>query len=88
MSNLSPESEAQRLRGLIALGQDPGADRKVTRSIMTVEELSAVYLEYARGRKKSHAIDERYIRNHIVPRFGKHRLDEVRQQDGHQSLWA
>ena len=75
------KKEAQRLRGLIALGQDPGADRTTTRSIMTVEELSVIYLEHARGRKKSHAIDERYTRNHIVPRFGKHRLDEVKQQD-------
>ena len=73
--------EAQRLRGMIALGQDPCAERKVVRSIMTVEELSVIYLEHARSRKKSHDIDERYVRNHINPRFGAMRLDEVRQVD-------
>ena len=48
---------------------------------MTVEELSVIYLEHAKARKKSHDIDERYVRNHINPRFGSLRLDEVKQTD-------
>lgn len=75
------KKEAQRLRGLIALGQDPSAERKVVRTIMTVEELSVIYLDHARARKKSHDIDERYVRNHINPRFGTLRLDEMKQTE-------
>ena len=73
--------EAQRLRGQIALGHDPAQARVAKKAIITVAELGAIYLDYARGRKRSHDIDERYVRNHIIPQFGKLRLDQVRQND-------
>ena len=73
--------EAQRLRGEIALGHDPAQARITKKAIITVAELGAIYLDYARGRKRSHDIDERYVRIHILPEFGKLRLDQVKQND-------
>jgi integrase len=43
--------------------------------------LGAIYLDHVRGRKRSHDIDERYVRIHIIPEFGKLRLNQVKQND-------
>ncbi len=32
-------------------------------------------------RKRSHDIDERYLRNHVIPKFGKRHLNELEQQE-------
>lgn len=73
--------EAQRAKGRVALGKNPAEERKVARAIPTVAELAARYLEFAKGNKKSHDIDERYLRLHLLPRFGKLHLNQLRQEE-------
>lgn len=73
--------EAQRVKGRVSVGKNPAEERKVARTIPTLNELAARYLEFAKGDKKSHDIDERYLRLHLLPRFGKLHLNQLRQEE-------
>jgi integrase len=72
---------AQRVRSQAATGRNPALERKEKRLIPTVAELSFRYLDYARTYKRSADIDERYLRLHLLPRFGKLHLDQLDQTD-------
>ena len=71
--------EAQRLRSQVVLGGDPAASRKEKRAIPTYAELAQQHLDYAKTYQKNPANTERIIRLHLVPRWGKVRLDEITQ---------
>lgn len=73
--------EAQKIRSRVTVGENPCEERQLTRQVPTVAQLAERYLEHARSRKRSHAIDERYLRNHVVPKFGRLRITEVTQAD-------
>lgn len=75
------KKEAVRVKGLVALGIDPQEKREDNRRIPTVNELSERYLEFVRSNKKSYDIDERYLRLHLLPKFGRLHLDQLRQED-------
>jgi hypothetical protein len=78
------KNEARRLRGVIASGENPALLRSRERSIPTVAELGARYLEeYARPYKKPSAFaqDVRNLQNHIVPLIGTLRASEIERQD-------
>ncbi|MBF0169400.1 MAG: tyrosine-type recombinase/integrase [Alphaproteobacteria bacterium] len=74
-------SEAHRLRGLIAIGTDPLAEKQAKRDALriraqapTVKTLCERYLtEYAELRKKPSSVreDRRLINANIIPRLGK-----------------
>lgn len=77
-------NEARRLRGLIASGENPALARSHERSIPTVAELGARYLnEYARPHKKPSAFaqDQRNLQNHIIPLIGSLKVSEIERQD-------
>lgn len=77
-------NEARRLRGLIASGENPALARSHERSIPTVAELGARYLEdYARPHKKASAFaqDQRNLQNHIIPLMGSLKASEIERQD-------
>jgi integrase len=65
----------------VTVGENPCEERQLTRQVPTVAQLADRYLEHARSRKRSHEIDDRYLRNHVVPKFGKLRITEVTQSD-------
>lgn len=73
--------KALQIKGQAALGEDPAEDRRIVRAIPTVSEVADRFIEYVRSYKSSHFNDERALRNHILPRFGKLRLDQVTQED-------
>lgn len=72
---------AIKAKARVTMGEDPAEERAVDRRMATVAELAARYLEHVKGYKRSHQIDERYLRLHIVPKFGKLHLAEVKQRD-------
>jgi len=72
---------AAQVKARVAIGQNPMEERKANRQIPTLAELSERYLAFVRTSKKSHDIDERYLRLHLLPRFGKLHLDQLRQED-------
>ncbi|WP_062731173.1 site-specific integrase [Sphingobium abikonense] len=71
--------EAQRLRSQVVLGGDPAAQRTEKRAIPSYAVLAGQHLDYARTYQKNPANTERIIRLHLVPRWGKLRLDEITQ---------
>ena len=71
--------EAQRLRSQVVLGGDPAAKRTEKRAIPSYAELAEQHLDYAKSYQKSPANTERIIRLHLLPRWGRHRLDEITQ---------
>ena len=73
--------EAIKVRSRVVVGENPAEVRSVTRRIPSFAELAERYEAHVKSYKRSHDIDVRYLRNHIVPRFGKLRLDEVTQTD-------
>ena len=77
-------NEARRLRGLIASGENPAAERLRDRSMPTVAELGRRYLEeYARSHKKPSGLaqDRRNLDNHIIPLIGSLKVSEIERQD-------
>lgn len=75
------KKEAIRIKGRVSVGRNPVEERKANRRIPTVAELSVRYLQYAKTYKRSHDIDERYLRLHLLPRFGKLHLDQLDQTE-------
>lgn len=72
---------AQRVRSHATVGRNPAEERKELRQVPTVAELAVRYLDYARTYKRSADIDERYLRLHLLPRFGKLHLDQLDQTE-------
>lgn len=73
--------EAIRIRSRVVVGKNPAEERKVERTVPTVAELSVRYLEYARSYKRSADIDERFVRLHLLPKFGKRRINQLDQTE-------
>ena len=73
---------AQVLRSRVVLGESPAEERKIKRAIPTVAEFAEErYMPFVKGYKKSWDSDDSYLRNHVLPRFGSHHLDQVSQQE-------
>jgi integrase len=72
---------AQRLRSEVVLGGDPAAKKDQKRAVPTYASLAAQHIEHAKTYQKRPDTTESVINRHIVPRFGKLRLDEITQQD-------
>lgn len=73
--------EAQRLRSEVTLGGDPAAEKQTTKGIATYAALAEQHLAHAKTYQRSYDTTEMYMRRHIVPRWGKHRLSEIHAQD-------
>lgn len=74
--------QADRLRGRIALGDDPGQERAALRSVPTFGAfVSGNYLPFVKGYKRAWATDESLLRNHLLPVLGGKHLDEISKQD-------
>ena len=69
------------LRSQVVLGASPSDERKTKRAIPTLAEFSEQrYMPYVKGYKKSWDIDDSYLRNHVLPRFGALHLDQISLQ--------
>lgn len=76
--------EAQRLRGQVALGRDPGAERTVARQAPTLRAFAERYLsEHARLKKRPRSVleDERNLRLHLLPVLGARKVIDVDRAD-------
>jgi len=72
---------AIRLRSEVVLGGDPAAKKEVRKAVPLYASLAAQHLAHARSHLKSHASTEMILRRHILPRWGKLRLDEITARD-------
>ena len=71
--------EAQRLRSQVVLGGDPAEAKAEKKAIPLYQDLAAQHLAYAQTYQKTPANTESIIRLHLLPRWGRVRLDEITQ---------
>ena len=73
---------AQTLRARVVLGEDLSAEKAALKNVPTVDEFALMrYIPYIKGYKRSWETDESYLRNHLLPKFGRMHLDELTTQD-------
>lgn len=73
------KKKAIQARSRVVVGESPAEERKADRAVPTVKELSVQYLEYVKTYKRSHDIDDRYLKLHLLPKFGKRRINQLDQ---------
>jgi hypothetical protein len=74
--------QADSLRGQIALGIDPAAEKTTMRAVPTFADFMAErYMPFVKGYKRSWMSDDSYLRNHLLPALGKKHLDEISKHD-------
>lgn len=78
--------EARRLRSQVTLGGDPARAKEELKAIPTYADFAVQHLANAKTYQRSYATTEMIMRRHIVPRWGKLHLDEIRQQEVAQWL--
>jgi integrase len=72
----------QTVRARVTLGEDPAVERATLREVPSLEDFAQNrYLPYIKGYKRAWRTDESFLRNHVLPRFGKKHLDELTRQD-------
>ena len=72
---------AIRLRSEVVLGGDPAGAKDVKKSTCSYAELAAQHLDYARTYQKRPGNTDAVLRVHLLPRWGRSRLDEIHSQD-------
>lgn len=73
--------QAMKLRSQVVLGGDPAAKKTATKAVLVYAELAKQHLAYAKTYQKSWGTTEMYLRLHIIPRWGKVRLTDIKSQD-------
>ena len=71
---------AQRIRSEAVLGGDPAGKTDKAKHIILYRDLADMHLTYAANHHRSDGA-ERILKNHVIPRWGKLRLDEIKQRD-------
>jgi len=71
---------ARRLRSEVVLGGDPSGVKEDRKAIPTFADLAGQHLAHAKTYQRSYDSTEMIMRRHILPRWGKHRLDEITPQ--------
>ena len=74
------KKKAQLLRSQVVLGGDPLDDRKRKRLVPTYAELAQQHIDHATTYQKRPENSVSVITIHLLPRWGKLRLDEIEQQ--------
>ena len=77
---------AQKIRSEAVLGGDPAGQKEKQKAIPLYADLAEQHLAHAKTYQRSYDSTERIINNHVLPRWGKKRLDEIKQQDVAQWL--
>lgn len=77
--------KAKQLRSEVVLGGDPAGKKAEKKAIPTYAVLAAQHVAHAKAHLRRPDSIERILRCHILPRWGRLRLDEIRSQD--LALW-
>lgn len=72
---------AQRIRSEAVLGQNPAARKAEKKAVLTYAELAQKHLDYSNSVLKRPEATEGVLRIHLIPAFGKKRIDDISQQD-------
>jgi integrase len=75
------KKRARKLRAEVALGGDPAREKEQLKAVPTYAEFAKQHLAYAETHQRTSCNTERILRLHILPHWGKLRLDEIRQPE-------
>lgn len=71
-----------KARTKVAMGEDPAEERAILKQVPTFAQfIEEQYLPYVKSYKRSWDTDVSLLKNHLLPRFGKRYLDEIRRED-------
>lgn len=73
--------KAKQLKSEVVLGGDPAGAKAERQAISTYALLAEQHLAYSRTYQRSYDSTEMIMRRHVLPRWGKQRLDEIAPQD-------
>ena len=62
-------------------GGNSAVESEDRRGIPTMEQFARRYLDHLRACTRTHEIHDRTLREHILPKFGRYRLDEIARSD-------
>jgi len=72
---------ANEVLAQVAMGDDPFEQRRTLKNVPTFAAfVSAHYMTYIKGYKRSWETDETLLRNHVLPKIGNLYLDEIKRQ--------
>lgn len=77
----SARRKAKKLRAEAVLGEDPAALKKAKKAVPLYRELAEQHIDYAKTTLRRPSNVEAVINNHLLPRWGNHRLDEIKATD-------
>ena len=72
--------KAEKLRSEVVLGDDPAAKKAQAKAVPLYAELAAQHMADAKLHQRSYSTTEAYMRNHIVTRWGKARINDIDPQ--------
>lgn len=72
---------AKRLRSEVVLGGNPAGQKEVKKAIPTYASLADQHIAHAKSYLRAPGNTESVLKRHVVPRWGKLRLDEIKSQD-------
>jgi integrase len=81
ITNEQARKAAKKSRAEVELGGNPQAAKVERKAVPLYAELAKLHQEHAEGYIKSHKCTEMTLRRHLVPRWGKVRLDEIKTQE-------
>lgn len=81
MQTADARKKAWELRGAIAAGTDPSVAVENRRTMPTLEQYAATYIEYAKRTIRTWHTSEGHLRNHILPALGRRLLSDIRRAD-------
>lgn len=73
--------KARQLKAGIVLGDDPASRKKTRKAIPLYKELAEQHRTHAQNHLRRPGNVESVLDNHLLPRWGKLRLDEIKTQD-------
>lgn len=75
------QKQAKRFRAEVTMGGDPAAKKAEKKAVPTYAEIAEQHLAFAKTYQKRPANTEAVMRVHLLPEWGKKRLDEIRTPD-------
>ncbi len=72
---------AMKIRSRAVVGEDPVEAKREQRAVPTYGEFAPRYLAHIATYQRSPETTDRYMRKHILPRWGKVLLSDIRQED-------
>lgn len=77
ISFAAAKKRAVQLRSEVVMGGDPRAKKTEARAVPTYGALSTMHLSEAKLTQRSYSTTEMYVRRHIIPKWGKVRVNEI-----------